>query len=116
MAGPTMHVYNVEMLGCPWRTPQLPKRVIDVGQKHDNSGIRLWPNEHQEGAYIGLTHCWGSCRNLLIERHSISQGEENIPWSGLPKAFQDAICITRSLGLRYLWIDSLCIAQNDHSD
>lgn len=97
-------------------TPRLPKRGIDVGQKDDNSGIRLWPSEHQEGAYIALSHCWGSSRHLLTERHSISQREENIPWSELPKTFRDAICITRSLGLRYFWIDSLCIVRDDLSD
>lgn len=34
----------------------------------------------------------------------------------LPKTFHDAVIITRELGVRYLWIDSLCIVQDDEDD
>ncbi len=34
----------------------------------------------------------------------------------LPKTFRDAVEITRRLNLRYLWIDSLCIVQDDPND
>lgn len=40
----------------------------------------------------------------------------NIPFSDLPPLFQDAVIITRQLGLRYLWIDSLCIIQDSLRD
>jgi hypothetical protein len=29
----------------------------------------------------------------------------------LPQAYQDAVHIARKLGIRFLWIDSLCIGQ-----
>lgn len=34
----------------------------------------------------------------------------------LPKTFQDAICITRHLGIRFLWIDCMCIFQDNPED
>jgi hypothetical protein len=34
----------------------------------------------------------------------------------LPRTFQDAITMTRRLGVRYIWIDSLCICQDDMQD
>jgi hypothetical protein len=34
----------------------------------------------------------------------------------LPPAFRDAIDISRRLDVRYLWIDSLCIIQDDQLD
>jgi hypothetical protein len=34
----------------------------------------------------------------------------------LSRTFQDAVRITRELGERYLWIDSLCIIQDDEDD
>jgi hypothetical protein len=34
----------------------------------------------------------------------------------LPKTFADAIEITRKLGVDYIWIDSLCIVQDDEDD
>lgn len=39
-----------------------------------------------------------------------------IPWDSISKVFQDAIMITRKLGVRYLWIDSLCIIQEGNGD
>ncbi|KAK7416186.1 hypothetical protein QQX98_005383 [Neonectria punicea] len=34
----------------------------------------------------------------------------------MPQTFRDAVKVTRSLGLRHLWIDSLCIIQKDLED
>lgn len=39
-----------------------------------------------------------------------------IALDSLPKTFRDAVLITRALNLRYLWIDSLCIIQDDIHD
>ena len=39
--------------------------------------------------------------------------QSGIRVSFLPKTFLDAVVITRHLGLRYLWIDSLCVSQSD---
>lgn len=36
--------------------------------------------------------------------------------SEMPQTFADAISITRHPGVRYLWIDSLCICQDDNED
>ena len=34
----------------------------------------------------------------------------------LPKTVQDAITVTKLLGFRYLWVDSLCIIQDSNED
>lgn len=34
----------------------------------------------------------------------------------LPQSFQDAVWLAHELGIRYLWIDSLCILQDDPED
>ena len=34
----------------------------------------------------------------------------------MPKTFQDAVIVTHHVGVRYLWIDSLCIYQDDSND
>uniref|UniRef100_A0A0D2YK05 Heterokaryon incompatibility domain-containing protein n=1 Tax=Fusarium oxysporum (strain Fo5176) TaxID=660025 RepID=A0A0D2YK05_FUSOF len=41
----------------------------------------------------------------------MEQHKKGIGISDLPKAFRDAIEITRALKLQYLWIDALCIIQ-----
>jgi hypothetical protein len=41
---------------------------------------------------------------------------DKIPKEAISKTFQDAIIITREFGIDYLWIDSLCIVQDDSED
>ncbi len=41
---------------------------------------------------------------------------EGIDIDDLPPTFRDAVTVVRKLGLRYLWIDSLCIIQKDLED
>lgn len=47
---------------------------------------------------------------------TLAAREHGIQLSSLPLTFQDAIKITRSLGLQYIWIDSLCILQDSKAD
>ncbi|KAK4211029.1 hypothetical protein QBC37DRAFT_447106 [Rhypophila decipiens] len=42
--------------------------------------------------------------------------KRRIPLVDMPQNFQDAITVTRNLGVPYLWIDSLCIIQGDEAD
>jgi len=44
---------------------------------------------------------------------NISQQCEKVEFNHLPRTFQDAVTVTRILGFRYLWIDALCIIQDD---
>lgn len=41
---------------------------------------------------------------------------QSINFDKLPKTFQDAITVTQGLGERFLWIDLLCIIQEDKDD
>jgi len=42
--------------------------------------------------------------------------EQGIPLSQVPQTFQDAMLIAQRLGVRYIWIDSLCIIQDSEED
>jgi hypothetical protein len=63
-----------------------------------------------------LSHCWGSSPVITSKKADIQLRRDHIQWSDLSKTFQDAITITRRLGIPYLWIDSLCIIQDDLQD
>lgn len=41
---------------------------------------------------------------------------KSIPWSRIPRTFRDAIKVTRALGIAHVWIDSVCIIQDDKGD
>lgn len=47
---------------------------------------------------------------------SLAEHIAGIPWARLPQSYQDAITVTHRLGFAYLWIDSVCILQNSHTD
>ena len=66
--------------------------------------------------YVALSHCWGGTNTAILKKDMLSTMIGGIDWSQLPKTFQDAIYVTRRLGFRYLWIDSLCIIQDSAED
>ncbi|KAF2183407.1 HET-domain-containing protein [Zopfia rhizophila CBS 207.26] len=95
-----------------------PKRLLDVGRvtapiRIIEMGTHPTPEELK---YITLSHCWGTGPVLTATKENYYSLARNIPFEKLPSLFQDAIIITRQLGLRYIWIDSLCIIQDSIRD
>ncbi|RSL87385.1 hypothetical protein CEP52_015537 [Fusarium oligoseptatum] len=104
-------------LGCSANTddPLLPTRVLDVGTG-DNGTIKVVETKGLRAKYITLSHCWGgdpASMTAKLTAHSRDQYLQDIPYEALPLTFRDAVTATRSLDIRYLWIDSLCIIQKD---
>lgn len=95
----------------------LPTRVVDVGQ-HAQNNLHLLDTNGTRGSYVALSHCWGppSRAPLRTTLPLLNIFRQEIPWDELPKTFKDAITVTRAIGMRYLWIDSLCIVQDDLED
>jgi Heterokaryon incompatibility protein (HET) len=95
----------------------LPTRVIDVG-KHMFSNPRLTLGSQLEPGtkYATLSHCWGHSTQTRLLRSNLSSFKQKLPWKELSKTFKDVFKVTRHLGIRYLWIDSLCIIQDSPED
>ncbi|KDN67572.1 putative heterokaryon incompatibility protein [Colletotrichum sublineola] len=69
--------------------------------------------------YVALSHCWGQLQEherFCLYQKNHSQLEARIDFDRLPKTFRDAITVTRGLGIEYIWIDTLCIIQDDEDD
>ncbi|OJD28951.1 heterokaryon incompatibility protein [Diplodia corticola] len=98
--------------------PVLPSRVIDVAPPDGSANVRLLQPMGASGRYVTLSHCWGpqDRHPLTTIKATLPQHLTEISWHRLPKTFRDAITVVRTLGLRYIWIDSLCIVQDDHDD
>lgn len=91
----------------------LPTRVLDV----TGSTIKLVISDTSlQGKYVALSHCWGASQPLKTLKENIASHQEGIDQRALPQTFQDAITVTRYLEIQYLWIDSLCIVQDDSLD
>ncbi|KAF2865434.1 heterokaryon incompatibility protein-domain-containing protein [Massariosphaeria phaeospora] len=95
----------------------LPSRIIDVTPLDQTGSVRVQEMAGQHALYLCLSHCWGTpSRPLMSTTANIRDRLSRIEWSELPKTFQDAIGFVRLLGQQYLWIDSLCIIQDDYDD
>ncbi|KAF2179531.1 HET-domain-containing protein [Zopfia rhizophila CBS 207.26] len=105
----------------------LPTRLVFVGDPDrdvlpDPDVLSLYsPKESDNVEYVALSHCWGKLPKNVKPRFcttddNIKARFEEFVFSELPKTFQDAVRITRELGIQYLWIDSLCIIQGNQKD
>ncbi|OAG03660.1 HET-domain-containing protein [Paraphaeosphaeria sporulosa] len=95
---------------------ELPTRVIDVQAFED--GVKLVESSSVggKGCFTALSHCWGKIKHFKTEHATYDQRKTKICIHELPKTFRDAVEITRKLGIRYLWIDSICIVQDSTED
>jgi len=91
----------------PPLNPALPSRVLDVSLS-DHS-VKLVEMRGEKGQYIALSHCWGKSRPLTAIESTVGGLKDGITMSRLPKTFQDAINITKKLGIKYLWIGMILL-------
>lgn len=93
-----------------------PKRLIDLTNPKKPRLLET-ASESPSGHYATLSHCWGpNPQFLTLLERNLDSFREEIPLADLPRSFQDAIFVCCHLGIRYLWIDSLCIMQNSVVD
>jgi hypothetical protein len=95
---------------------ELPTRVIDVEAFEDSVRLVETATTGAKGRYVALSHVWGKAEHFKTERNTFTTYLTRIALSRLPRTFLDAVFVTRELGVRYLWIDSLCIIQDCPSD
>ncbi|KAK4460006.1 heterokaryon incompatibility protein-domain-containing protein [Cladorrhinum samala] len=96
----------------------LPTRMIKITDNGGGTHPKVKLVEFRERAdYICLSHCWGGLQpDCITNRETYQRNAAEIPWSSLPRTFQDAVIITKLLGKEFLWIDSICIIQGDEDD
>lgn len=94
-----------------------PTRILDIDDGVDVDRIFLRDTvPERDYHHVALSHCWGKGNQLCTTSATIQAHREGILIDILPKTFKDAVRFVRALGLRYLWIDSLCIVQDDLED
>ena len=95
-----------------------PTRLVAIFLDHErivqSSSLKEDPDKPLR--YATLSHCWGKIPMFTLQHANIAEMQTRIPRGKLTKTFLDAIDATRRLGLKYIWIDSLCIVQDDTVD
>jgi Heterokaryon incompatibility protein (HET) len=97
-----------------WSKGSLPTRLLDIDLDR-NGGLTVCLVNTGElpkpSRYMTLSHRWSDNIPCLYQ-NSVVSFYAGIDLDTLPQTFIDAICLTNMLGIRYLWIDSLCIIQD----
>jgi hypothetical protein len=100
---------------------QYPARLIAI----EESLIRLVDTKDIDDSgteplkYFALSYTWGDKavhKRYFTTTDTYEQHCTTIPKASLPKLFVDALTITQNLGIKYLWIDALCIKQGKGGD
>jgi hypothetical protein len=130
-----------EAHSCRLRNEYWPTRVIFIGGS-DPASVKLLetnskfpqiqldvrqtmskPEQDEKNAhgYVALSHCWGNFDPEKKSQWCTTQNNyhkrlEGFKIGDLPKTFQDAIRVTRAIGRLFLWIDAICIIQEDQND
>jgi hypothetical protein len=95
----------------------MPTRVLDIGlADKPNLHLHITNSKSPSRPYATLSHYWGKIQIEQLRTDNFDRMCNGIDPSTLTKTFQDAIYITHRLGIRFLWIDSLCIIQDSVSD
>lgn len=100
--------------GINWK----PSRLVYVGTQEGDS-LRLCEGTTITAGvrYTTLSHRWGdTLQRKTLTQHNITAWKRAIPDDELTQTFRDAVKVTQSLGVQYIWIDSLCIIQDSKAD
>ncbi|VUC26761.1 unnamed protein product [Clonostachys rosea] len=68
--------------------------------------------------YAALSYVWGREPFFCLTTKTLAALEKpgafdtDAIWSQIPATIQDAMTVARNIGVRYLWVDSLCICQD----
>ncbi len=85
-------------------------RLIDVQEQRIVSATLV-------EEFAALSYVWGSITGLLtrdtLPKYSLPNGLEH---AIIPRTISDSMQLVRNIGIRYLWVDSICIIQDDDDD
>ncbi|KAK0707905.1 heterokaryon incompatibility protein-domain-containing protein [Lasiosphaeris hirsuta] len=100
----------------------LPTRLLDVGTYAESRLPRVVETKNlsaNNAPYAALSHMWGDVVEappLQAMKFNYDSLMQEIPLRRLPQNFADAALTCQRLGIRYIWIDSLCIIQDSKED
>ncbi|VUC29144.1 unnamed protein product [Clonostachys rosea] len=105
-------------------TSFFPERLIKVDGRTPRLVLRDDAQEFPTGAlttsYAALSYCWGPAEDakqqLKTTKDTLARRKTGIRDAEMTEVLRDAIAVTRALHIPYLWVDALCILQDDISD
>ncbi|KAH7069813.1 heterokaryon incompatibility protein-domain-containing protein [Paraphoma chrysanthemicola] len=87
-----------------------PTRLIDV------ESVCIISSKGRSGKFAALSYCGGGATQIQLTTSTLAALGDHIDIGSLPQSIQDSIRIVRSISIKYLWVDALCIVQDDTLD
>ncbi|KAJ8108701.1 hypothetical protein OPT61_g7989 [Boeremia exigua] len=95
----------------------LPARLLDLNAFSDCEDLQLvLTSKVGKQAYATLSYRWGDHTTVTLRTENYTEFLSCIRYDSLPKTIQDAVEICRRLSIRYLWVDALCVIQENNED
>jgi hypothetical protein len=99
----------------------MPTRILQIQRKfrkmREHLRVRLYiPKAGEYKEYAALSYCWGGDQPLVTTKESLNQRFHRIALDDLPRTILDGVFTCEQLGIEFLWVDSLCIIQDDEDD
>lgn len=92
----------------------LPTRVLQLSE--DDGMVHLISGTGLRANYAALSYCWGGHNPMTTTSTTLRQHESGFHKSSMPPLFQDVVSVALCLNIHFLWIDALCIVQDDLSE
>lgn len=91
--------------------------MLELDPNKEDS-VCLVETHGMKGKYACLSYCWGVSKTQAgqTKRSNLSNHLQRILLSNLPNTIVETIHLCKKLGFRYLWVDRLCIIQDDTED
>ena len=121
-----LHDCDTAHVGCrrDEESPPLPTRLLAIGTASSQhikllNSIDLHAEPADTCQYAALSYRWGDPKLHIPYQTTVETLSDHmrcINLEDLPLLLQHAIKVTRDIGMRYIWVDSLCIVQDDDDD
>jgi hypothetical protein len=95
---------------------QLPSRLLEIGGINNDTVNLRSRDEVTSSVYFTISHCWGNKIPMQLTAETEAFLRAGISISNLPKTFRDAIFVASQFSAPYVWIDSLCVFQDNLKD
>jgi len=98
----------------------MPSRLLSIEQRNSHTILRLIDvGQGFDKKYAALSYSWGNTQDpppLTTARSSMEEMRDGIDHARIPSTLQDAVTVCLRLSIQFIWIDSLCIIQDDTGD
>jgi len=96
------------------RDDYMPTRLIEIKKVEDGVELKVKAtNGSPTEPYCALSYCWGGEQSLKSTNALLPKWMDFIPWTDIPQTLRDAVSVCCKLNIKYLWVDALCIVQDN---